>query len=227
MTEAARRIRETGVVAILRGFDESTSLRTTAALTRGGVRAVEITANTEGFQHTLEAVSDSCEDQAVSVGAGTVLDSETAQTAIASGAEFLVTPTFDEGVVRTGNRYGVPVLTGVATPTEALSAYEAGATMCKVFPASSLGPGFVASLSGPLSQIPLVPTGGVSRENAPAFFEAGAVALGIGSAIAPTAAVETEDFAEVERRASELLSVARDHRSVSRGFASEVSTKNP
>jgi 2-dehydro-3-deoxyphosphogluconate aldolase/(4S)-4-hydroxy-2-oxoglutarate aldolase len=213
MTEAEQLIRETGIVAILRGFDEAASLTTTDALTRGGVSAVEITANTDGFQRTLEAVSESHGGPDVTIGAGTVLDPETARAAIASGAEFLVTPTFDEGVVTVGNRYGVPVLTGVATPTEALDAYEAGATMCKVFPASSLGPKFVAALGGPLPQVPLVPTGGVSRENAPAFFEAGAVALGIGSAIVPSDAIETEDFEEVERRASAFLRVARDSRS--------------
>jgi 2-dehydro-3-deoxyphosphogluconate aldolase/(4S)-4-hydroxy-2-oxoglutarate aldolase len=211
MTEPEQLIRETGIVAVLRGFDEEASLATTEAVTRGGVKAVEITANTDGFQQTLEAVSERHGGADVAVGAGTVLDATTARTAIASGAEFLVTPTFDEGVVKTGNRYRVPVLTGVATPTEALTAYEAGARMCKVFPASSLGPEFVSALGGPLPQIPLVPTGGVSRENAPAFFEAGAVALGIGSSIAPAAAVEEGDFETVERRAAEFLAIAREY----------------
>lgn len=211
MTDAEQIIRETGIVAILRGFDEEDSLATTEALTRGGVRAVEVTANTDGFQQTIEAVAESFGGD-VTVGAGTVLDAATARAAIASGAEFLVTPTFDEGVVRTGNRYGVPVLTGVATPTEALTAYEAGAAMCKIFPAASLGPGFVSALGGPLPQIPLVPTGGVSRENAHAFFDAGAVALGIGSSIAPTDAVERADVGEIERRASEFIDIAREHR---------------
>jgi 2-dehydro-3-deoxyphosphogluconate aldolase/(4S)-4-hydroxy-2-oxoglutarate aldolase len=212
MTEAERLIRGPGVVAILRGFDEETALATTAALMRGGVSAVEITANTDGFRQTLEAVSDANDGANVTVGAGTVLDAATARAAIASGAEFLVTPTFDGDVVRTGTRYGVPVVTGVATPTEALNAYEAGATMCKIFPARSLGPGFVSALGGPLPQIPLVPTGGVTRENAAAFFEAGAGALGIGSAIAPTDAVEQDDFNTVERRAAEFTAVARQYR---------------
>jgi 2-dehydro-3-deoxyphosphogluconate aldolase/(4S)-4-hydroxy-2-oxoglutarate aldolase len=211
MTEPEQLIRETGIVAVLRGFDEEASLATTEAVTRGGVKAVEITANTDGFQQTLEAVSERHGGADVAVGAGTVLDATTARTAIASGAEFLVTPTFDEGVVKTGNRYRVPVLTGVATPTEALTAYEAGARMCKVFPASSLGPEFVSALGGPLPQIPLVPTGGVSRENAPAFFEAGSVALGVGSSLAPAAAVAEGDFEAIERRAAEFLAIAREH----------------
>lgn len=212
MTNAEQLIRETGVVAILRGFDEEAASATTNALTRGGVRVVEITANTTGFRQTLDALSASYEGDAVAIGAGTVLDAETARAAIVSGAEFLVTPTFDEGVVTTGNRYDVPVLVGVATPSEALAAYEAGATMCKIFPAASLGPGFVSAVDGPLAQIPLVPTGGVSHENAPAFFEAGAVALGIGSAIAPAAAVESGDYGAVERRASAFLTIAQTHR---------------
>lgn len=213
MTSPERIISETGIVAILRGFDTDASLATTDALRRGGVRAIEVTANSDGFQRTLDALADSHTGPDVTVGAGTVLDAETARAAILSGAEFLVTPTFDEGVVRTGNRYGVPVLTGVATPTEALSAFEAGATMCKVFPARSLGPGFVASVTSALSQVPLVPTGGVSRENAPEYFEAGAAALGIGSAIAPTDAIEAGDFEAVERRASEFLRISHHHRS--------------
>ncbi len=212
MTEAERLVRETGIVAILRGFDEETTLATTAALTRNGVRAVEITANTDGFERTLEVVSNAHDGADVVIGAGTVLDSATARAAIASGAEFLVTPTFAEDVVRTGNRYGIPVVVGVATPTEALNAYETGATMCKIFPASSLGPGFVSALGGPLPQIPLVPTGGVTRENATAFFEAGAVALGVGSAIAPTDAVEQGDFEAIERRAGEFAAIARQYR---------------
>jgi 2-dehydro-3-deoxyphosphogluconate aldolase/(4S)-4-hydroxy-2-oxoglutarate aldolase len=212
MTDVAHIVRETGIVGILRGFDKESSLATTGALVRGGVRAVEITANTTGFEGTLTAVAEAHGGSDVAIGAGTVLDAETARAAISSGAEFLVTPTFDEGVVRTGNRYGVPVMTGVATPTEALSAYEVGAMMCKIFPASSLGPTFISSLGGPLEQIPLVPTGGVDRENAPAFFEAGAVALGIGSALAPTEAVADGDDEEVERRASAFIELARTHR---------------
>lgn len=208
MTRAEEIIRESGIVAILRGFGEEDTLAAIDALTSGGVRAVEVTANTEGFQHTLEAVSDSYAGRQITVGAGTVLDSETARTAITSGAEFLVTPTFDEEVVSTGRRYSVPVLTGVTTPTEALSAHESGATMCKLFPASSLGPRFVSSLGGPLSQIPFVPTGGVSRANASAFFEAGAIALGIGSSIAPSDSVTGGDFEEIEQRASEFVSIA-------------------
>jgi 2-dehydro-3-deoxyphosphogluconate aldolase/(4S)-4-hydroxy-2-oxoglutarate aldolase len=212
MTNAEQLIRETGVVAILRGFDEDAAGATTNALTRGGVRAVEVTANTSGFRQTLDSLSESYGGGAVAIGAGTVLDAETARAAIVSGAEFLVTPTFDEEVVTTGNRYDVPVLVGVATPSEALAAYEAGAAMCKIFPAASLGPAFVSALGGPLAQIPLVPTGGVSRENAPAFFEAGAAAVGIGSAIAPTAAVEGREYDEIERRASAFLAIARNHR---------------
>lgn len=211
MTDAAHIIRRTGIIGILRGFDRESSLATTDALVRGGVRAVEVTANTAGFEGTLTAVAAAHDGSDVAIGAGTVLDAETARTAISSGAEFLVTPTFDEGVIRTGNRYGIPVLTGVTTPTEALSASEAGATMCKIFPANSLGPGFVSSLGGPLPQIPLVPTGGIDRENAPAFFEAGAVALGIGSALAPTEAVADGDDEEIQQRASAFVELARSH----------------
>ncbi|WP_424009343.1 bifunctional 4-hydroxy-2-oxoglutarate aldolase/2-dehydro-3-deoxy-phosphogluconate aldolase [Haloferax denitrificans] len=201
----ARRIRETGLIAIIRGTDADTAIETVEALTRGGVSTVEITANTDGVLDMLRDVSASFTADEVTIGAGTVLDSETARAALLAGAEYLVTPTFDEGVIRTGNRYGAPSMVGIATPTEAVDAYEAGAEMVKVFPAGTLGPGFVSALGGPLGHIPTVPTGGVSLDNVGEFFDSGATAVGVGSAIVDNDAVSRGDFATIETNARSFV----------------------
>jgi 2-dehydro-3-deoxyphosphogluconate aldolase/(4S)-4-hydroxy-2-oxoglutarate aldolase len=192
-------VTEGGVVGIVRGADADVVIDVVDALVSGGVRAVEITADTDGVLGMLEDVTASF--GGVSLGAGTVLDSATARAVMLAGAEFVVTPTVDRGVIETCNRYSVPVVPGAFTPTEALSAVEAGADLVKVFPASTGGPDHVAALGGPLGQIPLVPTGGVDLENAGAYLDAGADALGVGSALVDERAVARGDFAELERRA--------------------------
>ncbi|MDS0300750.1 bifunctional 4-hydroxy-2-oxoglutarate aldolase/2-dehydro-3-deoxy-phosphogluconate aldolase [Halogeometricum sp. S1BR25-6] len=209
----AGRIRETGIVAIVRGTDADAAIETVDAIRRGGVPTVEITANTEGVLGMIGDVSSSFAADEVTVGAGTVLDAETARAATLAGAEFLVTPSFDEGVVRVANRYGKPSLVGIATPTEAVRAFEAGADMVKVFPAGTLGPEFVSSLGGPLGHIPTVPTGGVSLGNVRAFFDAGATAVGVGSSIADTDAVARGDFETIEENARAFVAEVEDARS--------------
>jgi len=165
-------IGESGVIAILRGVDPESAIDVATAVIDGGVTALEVTADTPNVAETIGSLSDRFDD--VLVGAGTVLDAETARAVQLAGAEFLVTPTVDVGVIiETGNRYATPVATGAFTPTEAIRAYEAGADFVKVFPAATGGPGHVAALGGPLPQIPLVPTGGVGPSNAGAYIEGG------------------------------------------------------
>ncbi|MEU8354186.1 bifunctional 4-hydroxy-2-oxoglutarate aldolase/2-dehydro-3-deoxy-phosphogluconate aldolase, partial [Streptomyces sp. NPDC048845] len=137
-------------------------------------------------------------DEAV-IGAGTVLDAQTARMAVDAGARFLVSPSLDAEVIRTGHRYGVPVFPGVATPTEMVRALELGADALKLFPASGQSPRRLRDIRAALPQAPLVPTGGVTLEDAPEWIAAGAVACGIGSALAEG------DRAEVSRRVSDLL----------------------
>lgn len=208
--ETVSRIRERGVVAIIRGTDADTAIDTVDALRRGGVRTVEVTANTDGVLDMIRDVSSSFTSEEVTVGAGTVLDGETARATILAGAEFLVTPSFDGGVLRTANRYDKPSLVGIATPTEAVAAFGAGADMVKVFPAKTLGPGFVSALSGPLGQIPTVPTGGVSLDNVREFFDAGAAAVGVGSAIVDNDAVAAGDFERIEENARAFADARHD-----------------
>ncbi|OYR47602.1 MULTISPECIES: bifunctional 4-hydroxy-2-oxoglutarate aldolase/2-dehydro-3-deoxy-phosphogluconate aldolase [unclassified Halorubrum] len=207
----ADRIREGGVVAILRGVDPDAAIDVADAVVDGGVTALEVTADTPAVTETIGALADRFDD--VLVGAGTVLDAETARAVQLAGAQFLVTPTVDAGVIETANRYGTPVATGAFTPTEALRASEAGADFVKVFPAATGGPEHVAALGGPLPQIPLVPTGGVGPANAGDYVEAGAVAVGVGSAIVDDDAVangEFERIAENARRTVDAVAAARE-----------------
>lgn len=199
------------MIAILRGVEPDAAVDVADAVVDGGVTALEVTADTPRVAETIGRLADRFDD--VLVGAGTVLDAETARTVQLAGAEFLVTPTVDAGVIEVGNRYGTPVATGAFTPTEAVDAYEAGADLVKVFPAATGGPEHVAALGGPLPQIPLVPTGGVGPSNAGEYVEAGAVAVGVGSAIVDGDAVANGEYATIAenaRRTVEAVAAARE-----------------
>ena len=202
--EAIGRLIDGGVVAVLRGVDGDDVVPVARAAVEGGVRAVEVTADTPGAMGMIESVADDLGDVAL-VGAGTVLDAETARAALLAGAEFVVSPSCHRDVIEVCNRYGAPVVPGAATPTEAVEAYEAGADLVKLFPASALGPDFLAALGGPLSQIPVVPTGGIDAGNAGAFVEAGAVAVGAGSSIVDAEAVAKGDYEAVTAQARALV----------------------
>ena len=148
----------------------------------------------------------------MSVGAGTVLDSETTRAVQLAGAEFVVTPTVNKNVIATCNRYGTPVATGAFTPTEVMTAYEAGADLIKVFPAKTGGPDHVSAISGPLGQVPLVPTGGVGPSNAAEYIDAGAVAVGAGSAIVSEEAVANEDYEVITENAAAMINTVAEVR---------------
>jgi 2-dehydro-3-deoxyphosphogluconate aldolase/(4S)-4-hydroxy-2-oxoglutarate aldolase len=176
-------ITETGVIAIGRRLDPAAIADTCDALLEGGIRAFELTLN-EPEAAALEALSATVrhvEGSEMVVGAGTVLTIDAARRAIDAGAAFLIAPHTDTGVVQWAADRAIPMLPGVATPTEALTAWRAGAAALKVFPASSLGASFLRELRGPFPDFRLLPTGGVTAENAASFIDAGAVAVGIGS----------------------------------------------
>ncbi|REA00902.1 2-dehydro-3-deoxyphosphogluconate aldolase [Haloferax sp. Atlit-6N] len=212
MSEASvhQRIVDPGIIAIVRGIDSAVAPDVVRAIAAGGVNAIEITANTPGAVDMIREVSNSVED--VAIGAGTVLDPETARAVQLAGAELVVTPTVNTDVIETCNRYDTPIATGVMTPTEALTATEAGADFCKLFPASAVGPKQISAINGPLPQVPLIPTGGVSTDNAAAFFEAGAVALGVGSSIVDGEAIAAGDFSMLTDAASEFVAIAEEYR---------------
>ena len=210
-TDRLDRITDGGVIAILRGVARDDTVAVADAVGDAGVTALEVTADTPNAMSAIEAIADRADD--ASVGAGTVLDAETARAAQLAGAEFLVTPTVNRDVIRTANRYGTPIAVGAYTPTEALTAFEAGADFVKVFPAKTGGPDHVAALGGPLPQIPLVPTGGVTADNAGAYVDAGAVAVGVGSAIVDHDAVAAGAYDRIAANARavvEAVSAARE-----------------
>lgn len=208
--EVRQRVIDSGIIAIVRDIPSESATDVVRAIVAGGIDTIEITVDTPGAVEMVRQVSDDVDD--VVIGAGTVLDPETARTVQLAGAEFIVTPTVNTDVIEMSNRYGTPIATGVMTPTEAITATEAGADFCKLFPASTVGPGHVSAINGPLSDVPLVPTGGVTLDNAALFFEAGAVALGVGSAIVDTDAIDAGAFDTLTKTASGFAALAEAHR---------------
>ncbi|SMP15558.1 2-dehydro-3-deoxyphosphogluconate aldolase / (4S)-4-hydroxy-2-oxoglutarate aldolase [Halobellus salinus] len=206
------RLLETGVVGILRGVPAGQTVEVADALLTGGVDVVEVTADTDGALDSISHLRETFDRSDLLVGAGTVLDSETAGAALRAGAEFVVTPSFDPGVVDTCNRYGAVVVPGVMTPTEAVTAYEAGADALKMFPAATLGPSHVRSLKGPLPQLPLFPTGGVSLDNVTEFVDAGADGVGVGSSLVDSDAVAAEEYGTLTDRATSFRTAVESAR---------------
>ncbi len=192
-----------GVIAVVR-LPESAGLRSVAAaLVAGGVSAVEITLTTPG---AIEAITElASHGGGAVVGAGTVLDEKAARSVIAAGARFVVSPTLDRGVVRYCRDQGVPCLPGAFTPTELLEAWRAGAELVKLFPASALGPRYLREVLAPLPLLRVVPSGGVSLENAGEWIRAGAAAVSVGSAIVSGTLVRDQSWGEVTARARALV----------------------
>jgi 2-dehydro-3-deoxyphosphogluconate aldolase / (4S)-4-hydroxy-2-oxoglutarate aldolase len=204
-------VESSGVVAIVRLDDLSRAVPLTEALLRGGVTSVEFTFTNPLATRVIESVRDAV-GEAIAVGAGTVLDSETARIAILAGAQFVVTPTLKTSVIELCRRYAVPTVIGAFTPTEMLTAWEAGATYVKVFPASVGGPGYLKDVRGPLPQLKLIPTGGVSVDNAGDFIRAGAVAIAVGSNLVDAKSVANEDWIVLEERARALIAAVQSAR---------------
>jgi 2-dehydro-3-deoxyphosphogluconate aldolase/(4S)-4-hydroxy-2-oxoglutarate aldolase len=207
----AETIAENGLVAIVRLDDLSAAIPLTEALLRGGVRSVEFTFTNPLAGRVIEQVRGALTGQ-VAVGAGSVLDPETARVAVLAGAEFVVTPTLNVATIELCSRYGVPTVIGALTPTEILTAWQAGASYVKVFPATVGGPQYLKDVRGPLPQVKLIPTGGVNLDNAADFIRAGASAIAVGSNLVDAPTVRNEDWATLEERArqfSEVVAAAR------------------
>jgi len=196
------------VVAVVRLTDADKLAAAAAALCRGGVRALEITMTVPG---AVEIIREMARNRApgVLVGAGTVLDPGTARDVIAAGAEFVVSPITDRGVIETCREAGVLVAPGAFTPTEIVAAWRAGADIVKVFPATSLGPQFFRDMRGPLPQVRLMPTGGVGLENAREFLAAGACCVGMGTALLDKTIMEKADWEALSARAGCLVESLR------------------
>ncbi len=197
-------IESTGIVAILRTRSSEQLIDVVAALVDAGLTCVEVTLTTPGALEVVRQAATTFGDRCV-FGAGTILDAETARAAILAGARFIVAPTLDLETICLCRRYNVAVMPGTMTPSEMLRAHEAGADLIKVFPAGVLGPSFLRDVRGPLPQLKLVPTGGVTPDNAADYIRAGAAALGMGSALVSPALVEKRDFRAIAQLAADVL----------------------
>jgi 2-dehydro-3-deoxyphosphogluconate aldolase/(4S)-4-hydroxy-2-oxoglutarate aldolase len=192
-SEIVAEVEKLGVVAIIRMPDPAALRAVVDALAEGGVRALEVTMT---VPRAIELIKDIAPTLPADFlfGAGTLLDPDTVHRAIDAGAQFIVSPVFRPEVIKAAHADGVPVMPGCFTPTEILSAWEMGADVIKVFPATSVGPGYLKDIRGPLPQIKLMPTGGVSIDNVGDWLRAGAVAVGVGSAIVDTKAIAAKHF---------------------------------
>src|SRR5437764_3575138 len=188
-----RQVLDSGIVAVVRSPDSQQLVEAARALADGGVSVVEITMSVPDALDVLRQVRNALGDR-VLLGAGTILDAETARAALLAGAEYIVAPTVNLDVIRLCQRYDKLVMPGAFTPTEILTAWEAGADIVKVFPAEVVGPPFFKAVRAPLPQVRLMPTGGVDLNTARAFLEAGACCLGVGSQLVEAKAVAERDF---------------------------------
>jgi len=203
---------ESGVVAVIRGTTPDNIIPIAKALCAGGVRALEITVETPRVLTILEKLSVEMGDKAI-VGAGTVLDAETARAAIMAGAKFIFSPTVNKETIKMTKRYGVISVPGAMTPTEILTGYENGADLIKVFPANIVGPGFIKDVHGPLPHIPLMPTGGIDLNNADTYIKAGAVAVGVGSTLVNTkVTMDDEYYQNLTLKAQQFVEKVREAR---------------
>ena len=188
-----RRLEEAGVVAVIRLADAAALGAVAEALIEGGVQALEVTMTVPRAAALIGQLTRSL-PEAFMVGAGTVLDADTAQQVIDAGARFVVSPVLRRAVLEAVHERDVVAIPGCFTPTEILDAWDAGADIVKVFPATALGPGFISDVRGPLPQVRLMPTGGVTRDNAGDWIRAGAVAIGVGTALVDRQAVADRRF---------------------------------
>lgn len=192
-----QRVLDLGLVAIIRAPDGNQLVEVSEALLAGGIDVIEVTFTVPGAVDIIKQIRSEMGDR-ILLGAGTVLDPETARAALLAGAEYLVTPTVNVEVIQMCRRYGKLCLSGAFTPTEILTAWEAGADIVKVFPADVGGPSYLKSIHGPLPQVRLLPTGGVNLDTLESFVKAGACAVGLGSALVEKKALETGNMARVE-----------------------------
>jgi 2-dehydro-3-deoxyphosphogluconate aldolase / (4S)-4-hydroxy-2-oxoglutarate aldolase len=202
---------DAGIVAVVRAPDPNGLVEVIRALAAGGVTVAEVTLT---VPNALEVIREARKvlGDSVMLGAGTVLDPETCRAAMLAGAEFIVAPALNLDVIRLCRRYDTLVMPGAFTPTEILTAWEAGADIVKVFPADVVGPAFFKALRGPLPQVKLMPTGGVDLTTATAFLQAGAVCLGVGGQLVDPKAVAAGDFARITQTAKQYVEIVRRFR---------------
>jgi len=210
--EVFNRMISEGLIPVIRVTSAQEAMDVADAVKEGGVSFIEITMSVQGAIDVIKELTKKYKDEIV-MGAGTVLDPETGRAALLAGAQFIVTPTLNPDVIHLAHRYSAVVVPGAMTPTEILTAWNAGADMVKVFPAAQLGgPEYIKAIRGPLPQILLVPTGGVNLQNAGAFIKAGAAALGVGGELVDKKAVKEKKFDIITENTRTYLKVIREAR---------------
>jgi len=214
-TEVLKRIRETGLIPVVRAESSDQAMRAVAALKAGGLDILEVTMTVPGAIEVIQALAAEYGDETL-IGAGTVLDPETAQACIQAGAKFIVSPALNEETIKYCRRQDVAIFPGALTPTEVVRAWKLGADAVKVFPAGAVGgAGYLKALKAPLPQIELIPTGGVSLKTAADFIKAGAMALGVGADLVDPKALREGNAALLTERAREFLEIVQVTRAAS------------
>lgn len=197
------RLQQSGLVAVVRAENGEQAKRIAEACLAGGMQAIEITYTVPGAHHIMEELAKAYSPDELIIGAGTVLDPETARISLLSGAKYVVSPCLNVETVRLCNRYQVPVMTGAMTIKEIVECLEAGADIIKLFPGELFGPAMVKAVKGPLPQAQIMPTGGVTVENVREWIKAGCVAVGAGSSL--TAGAKKGDYAAITETAKRFL----------------------
>lgn len=206
-------IKNTGIVPVVRAESAEQAVKITEAVKEGGINVIEITMTVPGAVEVIRDLTDKYnDDEEIIFGAGSVMDGETARNCILAGAEFIVGPALDDGMIEVANRYQKPVIPGAMTPTEVKQALQAGADVVKIFPATLFGPKIIKAIKGPIPQAELLPTGGVSHDNVKDWIDAGSFAVAAGSAIVEGA--DQGNFEQVKENAEkfvELIDEVRDN----------------
>lgn len=206
-------ITDIGIVPVVRTTSAESALEAIDAIYRGGVRAAEITMTVPGAVRALEKAADRFGDR-IMLGAGTVLDPETARACMLAGAQFFVTPSLKLATIEIVKRYSKVICPGALTPTEVVTAWEAGADVVKIFPAGNVGgPKYIKALKGPFPQIEMIPTGGVNLETAGEFLKAGACAVAVGGELVDAKSIKEGRFDKIEEAARQYLAVIAKARS--------------
>jgi 2-dehydro-3-deoxyphosphogluconate aldolase / (4S)-4-hydroxy-2-oxoglutarate aldolase len=201
-----------GIVPVVRTNSAESAIKAIEAIYRGGIRAAEITMTVPGAVKALEKVADLFGDK-ITLGAGTVLDPETARICMLAGAQFFVTPSLKIATIEMARRYSKVICPGALTPTEVLTAWEAGADVVKVFPCGNVGgPKYIKALKGPFPQIEMIPTGGVNLETAPEFLKAGACAVAVGGELIDAKSIADGKYEVFEERAKQFLAMIQKTR---------------
>ncbi len=198
-----QKIKDAGIVAVVRAENGESAKKISDACLEGGVPAIELTFTVPGAHRVIEELAAEYKNGEMILGAGTVLDAETARIAILSGAQYIVSPCYDEATVRLCNRYAIPCMPGVMTIKDVVAALEMGVDIIKLFPGDAFGPGMVKAIKGPIPQANIMPTGGVDVNNVAQWIKAGVVAVGAGSSL--TKGAKTGDYKAITETGKQFV----------------------